>query len=251
MSINESAAMPAPRVTLPSPGRGTAWFLLFAVVYLVATLIYFAGLGIYMAVSQPGVGPEEVEAMIHGNLVAHIPGMYLTQFICLLPLILLASRFSTQTISQTLSIKPVKLRLLAIWLGVYALYQIAAIALHSFLNIPMDDFTQQIATQRNLATILTLVVLAPVLEELVFRGYLFKAWRHSWLGASGTIMLTSVLFLGLHLGQYGALVMGQLFIFAIILGIAREKTGSIITPWLLHTANNLFSAILLMYLGWA
>lgn len=238
-------------VALPRPGRGTAWLLLFALVYLVATVIFFAGAGVYMAITNPGMSPDEIEAVFSGGqIMAFLPGMYLTQFVFLVPLILLAAHFPSQSIRETLALKPVGARQLVFWVGVYGLYQAAAITLHALVDIPVDEFVSDMAGRPHLLTALTLVVLAPVLEELVFRGYLFKAWRHSWLGASGTILLTSVLFLSLHLGQYGWAIMGQLFVFAVILGLAREKTGSLVTPWLLHLLNNLVATILIMYLGW-
>lgn len=240
------APLPTP---LPTPGRGTGWLLLFALVYLLATVIYFGGLGAYMAISQPGIDPKVVEETINSNMLVYLPGMYLTQFIFLLPLIFLASRFPTQSFRETLALKPVRLRQLVFWLGVYAIYQLLAVAMHALLELPVEDFMQQMADQPHLPTALTIVLLAPVLEELVFRGYLFKAWRHSWLGASGTILLTSVLFVLLHTGQYSWIVMGQLFVFAVILGLAREKTGSVLTSWLLHMLNNLIAVVMVMYLG--
>ncbi len=236
---------------LPRPGRGTAWLVLFAVVYLVATVVFFAGAGVYVAITNPGMSPDEVQTFFSSShIMAFIPGMYVTQFICLLPLILLASRFPGQSVRETLALKPVSTRQLTFWVGVYGLYQAAAITLHTLVDIPVDDFVQDMAGQPHVLMALTLVLLAPVLEEVVFRGYLFKAWRHSWLGVSGTIVVTSALFVSLHLGQYGWAILGQLFVFAIILGLAREKTGSLVTPWLLHLLNNLMAVILIMYLGW-
>ena len=42
-------------------------------------------------------------------------------------------------------------------------------------------------------TALAAVVVAPVTEELIFRGFLHRGWERSRLGVSGTIILTSVL----------------------------------------------------------
>lgn len=240
-----------PQQSLPRAGRASGWLAVMALVYLVATFAYFIGFGIYTAVTQPGLPQGEVEALItqHGQSLDGLAGMYMVQFLFLMPLILLISHFSQQSWRETLALKPVALRTIGFWMAIWALYQAFAIALHLWVDIPEDPFVQMMTGSRHLLVSLVVVLLAPVLEELVFRGYLFKAWRHSWLGFSGTLLLTSLLFLLLHVGQYNPLVLGQLFAFALILGFAREKTGSLITPWVLHLANNLFATVMITYLG--
>ena len=88
--------------------------------------------------------------------------------------------------------------------------------------------------------ILGVVLGAPFLEEFVFRGLLFKGWRHSALGLTGTLVVTSLLWTVLHV-QYGLVGLSYIFMLGIIMGYAREKTGSIWVPIAMHTANNLLA----------
>ncbi len=95
------------------------------------------------------------------------------------------------------------------------------------------------------AAYITLTVLAPFAEELLFRGVLFGKIRR-YFGAIVTIGLTALLFASLHLigvqdtGQVQLqwAVVCDTFILAIALGILREKTGSIWAGILLHAIKN-------------
>jgi len=94
-----------------------------------------------------------------------------------------------------------------------------------------------------------MVVTAPILEELVFRGYFFHAWRNTRLGAWGTILVTALLFALLHVGQYDFMVLSYIFVLGILLGLAREKTGSILTPVVMHMVNNAYVGVAMIYVG--
>lgn len=81
---------------------------------------------------------------------------------------------------------------------------------------------------------LTLVVIAPVAEEILFRGYLYgklKKFVPVWLA----IMATSILF-GLVHGAWNLAI--DTFALSVVLCLLREVTGSIWAPILLHMTKN-------------
>jgi membrane protease YdiL (CAAX protease family) len=79
-----------------------------------------------------------------------------------------------------------------------------------------------------------LVILAPIAEELIFRGYLYGKLR-TRLSAIPAIILVSVLFGFMH-GQWNVgVVVGVMSIF---LCIARELTGTIYAGILMHMIRN-------------
>lgn len=83
-------------------------------------------------------------------------------------------------------------------------------------------------------TFIALVVLAPITEELIFRGFLYGKLR-SRLSALPAIIVVSVLF-GLMHGQWNVgIVVGVMSIF---LCIARELTGTIYAGILMHMIRN-------------
>jgi uncharacterized protein len=90
------------------------------------------------------------------------------------------------------------------------------------------------------------VVIAPLVEELVFRGFIYPVFERKH-GATIAILLTSVPFAVLHGPQYAwrwqilILLLGV----AIVFGTVRARTGSVVTTTLIHVAYNatLFGAL--------
>lgn len=91
-----------------------------------------------------------------------------------------------------------------------------------------------ITTGDRLLAILALVVIAPVAEEIVMRGWLYGKLRNR-LKAPVAILLVSVLFGLLH-GQWNVGV--SVFMLSIILCSLREITGTIWSGMLLHILSN-------------
>jgi membrane protease YdiL (CAAX protease family) len=88
-----------------------------------------------------------------------------------------------------------------------------------------------------LLLIFTAVVVAPVTEELVFRGYLHGVLRQiggRWCG----ILVNSLIFAGIH-GHIPSLA--GLFIFAIALSLIYERTGSLWANLVMHAGFNSFT----------
>ena len=84
---------------------------------------------------------------------------------------------------------------------------------------------------------ITVVVFAPLFEEGLFRGFLFEGFRRSRLGITGTILITSLVWTALHAG-YSVASLGAIFIFGLVLGAVRYKTGSLWTTILMHAFYN-------------
>jgi membrane protease YdiL (CAAX protease family) len=89
---------------------------------------------------------------------------------------------------------------------------------------------------------LAIVVVGPVSEELLFRGFAYRGWASSWLGVSGTIVLTSALWAVLH-QQYNWLAVLFVFLMGVIFGWLRQR-GSTTLTIVLHVLNNLVTTIL-------
>lgn len=89
---------------------------------------------------------------------------------------------------------------------------------------------------------LAMVGAGPLTEEFIFRGFLFRGWKESRLGAEGTIILTALLWALIHL-QYDLYGMVTIFVLGIFLGLARLHTGSVWCCTILHAVMNLIAAI--------
>lgn len=91
-----------------------------------------------------------------------------------------------------------------------------------------------------LLTALKSGLLAPVLEELFFRGYLLHGLKR--FGAARAAAVSALCFALVHLGGKGGLGYGALLLHAplgLLLGVLTMKTGSLIAPMLVHAGYNL------------
>lgn len=84
--------------------------------------------------------------------------------------------------------------------------------------------------------ILLIVIVAPVSEEVCFRGMLFGGLREK-LPRLGAALLSGLVFGGLH-ALTGVTAVPPLIAFGFILALLYEKTGSIVPGILLHMLNN-------------
>lgn len=100
-------------------------------------------------------------------------------------------------------------------------------------------------------TALTVVGLAPLIEETLFRGFL-QSYIRQHLGSKQAIFLTSVCFALFHYSPDQGLgnisIIGSLFTFALFLGFLYEKRGSLAAPVILHAAFNGVSVVNLYFL---
>jgi membrane protease YdiL (CAAX protease family) len=90
---------------------------------------------------------------------------------------------------------------------------------------------------------IAVVIIAPIFEELLFRGFIYKGLERSPFGIVGTIIITSILFTMIHSGQYELSILLILFPLAVIIGLSRYRSGGIYLPIYLHFVNNLYSAV--------
>ena len=77
----------------------------------------------------------------------------------------------------------------------------------------------------------SVVVVAPITEEFIFRGVLLHRWGTKW-GVGPAIFLTSVLFGLLHANLIG------LFVFGVVMALLYLSTRSLIVPIVAHAINN-------------
>jgi len=85
------------------------------------------------------------------------------------------------------------------------------------------------------------VVVAPLAEETLFRGYLYPLLART-MGISGGVLLTGILFGGFHAmqlwGGWGQIVL--LILVGIVFTYVRAITGTVLASYLLHLSYNFF-----------
>jgi len=99
------------------------------------------------------------------------------------------------------------------------------------------------ATHSKFLLIASMVIAAPLLEELFFRGFVFTAMLNSGLGRATTVLLTTYLW-AIPLNQYGVYHTITIFFFGLLLALARLRTNSIVTPLIMHFIYNLVEVVI-------
>ncbi len=82
---------------------------------------------------------------------------------------------------------------------------------------------------------ITLVVIAPIAEETLFRGYLFGKLKKYHIPVWIAMIVTSVLFGAIH-GQWNLAI--DTFVLSMVMCLLRQITGNLWSPILLHMAKN-------------
>lgn len=89
---------------------------------------------------------------------------------------------------------------------------------------------------------LAVVVVAPIAEELTFRGFGFRGLSYSRLGVIGAIVITSAAWSVMHV-QYDWIILCQIFLIGLLLGWLRWASGSTLLTILLHLLTNLAATL--------
>ena len=84
-----------------------------------------------------------------------------------------------------------------------------------------------------------LVLAAPLWEELVFRGFMFRGIEASRLGSGGAIVVTALVWSAAHFGQCDLIGLALTFITGLLLGAARAASGSVYVTIAMHSLWNL------------
>ena len=129
--------------------------------------------------------------------------------------------------------------------GVLLAFGIGIVA--NFIHTPKVDtpFDQLVKTPLSFALLaLTAIVAAPLFEEMMFRGFLQPLVSRT-LGPVLGILLTAVLFGGLHASEYEFAwqYVAAITIVGLALGILRAKTDSTLPGTVMHGCFNAVSVV--------
>ena len=83
----------------------------------------------------------------------------------------------------------------------------------------------------------TVVVVAPIGEETLLRGFHFRSWNRSPRDASIAIAVTALLWAALHV-QDELILQGQVIVIGLAFGWLLWKTGSTLPTILMHCLLN-------------
>ncbi len=115
------------------------------------------------------------------------------------------------------------------------------------IQTPVESFFTAI-DERNYGLLVALtisaVVVAPVVEEVLFRGF-FYSWLRPRAGATTTIIVTAAVFSLYHMTLYSIV---PLFVVGVLLGWVYERTRSLVFPIAWHAIFN-GGSVAMFFLG--
>jgi membrane protease YdiL (CAAX protease family) len=123
-------------------------------------------------------------------------------------------------------------------------------ALTSVIQTPENAPIEQVFKFKQTAMLFvaTAVLIAPLTEETIFRGYLYPLFAR-WFGVVPSIIVTGVLFGLMHGPQLGGekSLIAVMSLVGIIFTTVRARTGSVFASYLMHLGyNSLIAASLLL-----
>ncbi|HEV8204048.1 MAG TPA: type II CAAX endopeptidase family protein [Pyrinomonadaceae bacterium] len=97
------------------------------------------------------------------------------------------------------------------------------------------------------ATAFVAVVTAPLVEELIYRGLIYKALEKA-AGVAVAIVIVSLLFAGVHVFQYrnNLAVIAVITLLSITLTVARAVTGKVLPAFIIHLVFNGIQSVLIV-----
>lgn len=238
----------------PQPKR-LPLFSRFGVLALIIGMViaFFASqlLGVYAAgkLLLPAAGSLSVgDIFLLGSSDGTIISVsVIISWILLTALSVLIVRSKSGDIRRYLALTPFSVAVGIGFLGLLLLFMIGSEALTYLLDKSPLDFVDPLyeSVSSVWLLIIAMVVVAPIYEELVFRGLLWSAIAEQFSapsypaqrGAMAASVVTSIIFAVIHL-QYGLYEISTIVVLALIFCYARIKSGSLLLPMLLHIVNN-------------
>lgn len=122
------------------------------------------------------------------------------------------------------------------------------ISLDDIANIPnillssKKEIEAIIITYGKTIGFLTICILVPIYEEIIFRGVVFDAC-HRYINFNSANIIQSTLFATIHMDLF---LFPVFFFFGIVTGILRKKSGGLLSGIVFHIANNTLAIIIFM-----
>lgn len=231
------------------------WAAIIGAVYVAVGTI---AAGAYFGVTQGAVSPDdysEAFSNVQFDGMAISLSAIVTTVVCSLLIVVAVKLKRGSDLREYLGLTIPSRRETGRWLMFFIGFLIAFDLLTYLLGRPIvPEFMWRVYSSLESRWVLwiALIVAAPLIEELFFRGFLIKGLAASPIGVVGAVVLTSAAWALIHV-QYDAYSIGAIFVMGLILGAARIKTGSTILPIFLHSLANFVAtvetAIYLSYFG--
>ena len=230
---------------------GTVWLIIGMVIaFFISQLlgVYLAGRVQLPAADTLTVGDIFLLGSNDGTIVSV---SILISCVILILFSVFTIRLKGGNVRHYLAFSPFSLATAMAMIGILLLFMIGSQGLTYWLDKTPLDFVDPLyqSVSSVWLLIVAMVIVAPIYEELIFRGLLWSAIAEQFSAQRGAMIasiVTSMIFAAIHL-QYELYEMTTIMILALIFCYARIKSGSLLLPILLHIMNN--GVAMWQYLG--
>lgn len=159
-------------------------------------------------------------------------------FVALLVVVVAIARFK----KVPLPFAPPRPASIALWLSVFLVAAVFQELVGPYISGGGEGSSSDwdVLTPSRMIRAATIVLLAPLAEEVAFRGTMYGSLVKQKLHPALTVLLPALAFTVIHF-QYSGLGLGFIFIDGVIFGLARRHTNSLFVPVLLHTLGNAYA----------
>ncbi len=236
--MESALAGAAPRWTLQGV---IGHVLLIAVVFLGAQLAGILVLVLVRTAADPGFELDAFLAQVDRDGGVIVAATWASTLICV-PLIAWLAKRREGSPWKVLALRPVSVRACAAWSAAIIVLVAATDLSMTWLDEAIvPDFQRQwYSSGSPQLFFLTIVVAAPLFEELFFRGYLMSAIERVGMPMTVGAILSAGLWAVIHV-QYEAFYLAILFVMGLLLAAARIRTGSVLPCLAMHAAANLIA----------
>lgn len=204
-----------------------------------------AFLGVILSASLPPGAPTDGEiARLAANGDFITAAVFIADPLCVLALFGIIRLKQGATIPDSLAVVPPTPGWGGLWIPAVVVFVAVSDSLTWLVGRPVvPEFMLSAWTSaEHVSLLVALIFVAPVMEEALFRGFVISGLRPTRLGASGAVLISSLMWAAIH-AQYDLYDMGQIFLLGVLLGTARVRTGSIVVTVILHALANAISVV--------
>ena len=245
-SMQSETGNPISKNPVWGPWATAGFGLVVGIVFIATQIFVIFVYSVVKVISDPTINPlQSAQSLLSDGLLLAL-ATFATTIVCIGLIIVIIKVRKSSTVAEYLCLRPITgktiLALLAITAGIIIVSDLLTLILGKPLN-PKFIVDTYNSGGGLVYFWVAVVIFAPVFEETFFRGFLFVGFRQSRIGVTGTIAVTALIWALIHTGQYDAYVLATIFVFGIVLGIVRHKTGSLWSPLIMHAFSNLIATL--------
>lgn len=225
------------------------WTALYSVLiglaYVVATTVGVVVTGIVLIVGGRGEDVADLTARAGSDADFISIGGWAGAAVAVPLMLFVAKRQTMTTAADLLGWKVPPARQVFLWLGGLLLFVAASDGLTFLLGreiVPRVMRDMYASADAPILFWSTLVIAAPLFEELLFRGLMFRGLLETRLKFVGAAVLTSLSWSVLHV-QYDFYGIASIFAGGLLLAAARYLTGSVLISIAMHATMNLVATL--------